>query len=90
MAINKAQKIVQETGNLGVPLHLRNAPTALMKELGYGKGYLYSHDFPGNFAEQEFLPDEIKGMNFFMAGSNSKEQEIAKTIQSLWNNKYKN
>ena len=90
MAINKAQKIVQETGNLGVPLPLRNAPTALMKELGYGKGYLYSHDFPGNFAEQEFLPDEIKGMNFFMAGSNSKEQEIAKTIQSLWNNKYKN
>ena len=57
MAINKAQKIVQETGNLGVPLPLRNAPTALMKELGYGKGYLYSHDFPGNFAEQEFLPD---------------------------------
>ena len=90
MAINKAQKIVQETGNLGVPLPLRNAPTALMKELGYGKGYIYSHDFPGNFAEQEFLPDEIKGMNFFMAGSNSKEQEIAKTIQSLWNNKYKN
>jgi putative ATPase len=90
MAINKAQKIVQETGNLGVPLPLRNAPTALMKELGYGKGYLYSHDFPGNFAEQEFLPEELKGMNFFMAGSNSKEQEIAKTIQSLWNNKYKN
>jgi putative ATPase len=90
MALNKAQQVVQETGNLGVPLPLRNAPTALMKELGYGKGYLYSHDFPGNFAEQEFLPDEIKGMNFFMAGSNSKEQEIAKTIQSLWNNKYKN
>ena len=90
MALNKAQQVVQETGNLGVPLPLRNAPTALMKELGYGKGYLYSHDFPGNFAEQEFLPEELKGMNFFMAGSNSKEQEIAKTIQSLWNNKYKN
>ncbi len=90
MAINKAQKIVQETGNLGVPLPLRNAPTALMKELGYGKGYLYSHDFPGNFADQEFLPEEIKGMNFFLAGSNSKEQEISKSIATLWNNKYTN
>lgn len=90
MAINKAQKIVQETGNLGVPLPLRNASTALMKELGYGKGYLYSHDFPGNFADQEFLPEEIKGMNFFLAGSNSKEQEISKSIATLWNNKYTN
>lgn len=90
MALNKAQQAVQETGNLGVPLPLRNAPTALMKELNYGKDYLYSHDFPGNFVAQEFLPEELKGMNFFNAGSNAKEQEIAKTIQALWNNKYEN
>lgn len=90
MALNKAQQAVQESGNLGVPLPLRNAPTALMKELNYGKDYLYSHDFPGNFAAQEFLPEELKGMNFFNAGSNAKEQEIAKTIQALWNNKYEN
>ncbi len=90
MALNKAQQAVQETGNLGVPLPLRNAPTALMKELNYGKDYLYSHDFPGNFAAQEFLPEELKGMNFFNAGSNAKEQEIAKKIQALWNKKYEN
>jgi len=90
MALNKAQQAVQETGNLGVPLPLRNAPTALMKELNYGKDYLYSHDFPDNFVAQEFLPEELKGMNFFNAGSNAKEQEIAKTIQALWNNKYEN
>jgi putative ATPase len=90
MALNKAQQAVQETGNLGVPLPLRNAPTALMKELNYGKDYLYSHDFPGNFVAQEFLPEELKGMNFFNAGSNAKEQEIAKIIQTLWNNKYEN
>jgi putative ATPase len=90
MALNKAQQAVQETGNLSVPLPLRNAPTALMKELNYGKDYLYSHDFPGNFVAQEFLPEELKGMNFFNAGSNAKEQEIAKTIQALWNNKYEN
>jgi putative ATPase len=89
MAINRAQQLVQQTGNLGVPLPLRNAPTALMKELGYGKGYLYSHDFPGNFAEQEFLPQEIKGTSFFKPGSSSKEQEIAKGIDQIWKGKYK-
>ena len=88
MAINRAQQLVQQTGNLGVPLPLRNAPTALMKELGYGKGYLYSHDFPGNFAEQEFLPNEIKGTSFFKPGSSSKEQEIAKGIHQIWKGKY--
>lgn len=89
MAINKAQEIVRETGNLGVPLPLRNAPTALMKELGYGKGYFYSHDYPGNFKDQEFLPEEIKGTNFFSAGSNAKEQEIQKSIEQNWKEKYK-
>ena len=88
MAINKAQQLVQQTGNLGVPLPLRNAPTALMKQLGYGENYLYSHDFPGNFAAQEFLPSEITGTNFFQAGSSSKEQEVAQTITHLWKDKY--
>ena len=88
MAINKAQQLVQQTGNLDIPLPLRNAPTALMKQLGYGENYLYSHDFPGNFAEQEFLPTEISGTNFFQAGSSPKEQEIAKTISNLWKDKY--
>ena len=88
MAINKAQQLVQQTGNLDIPLPLRNAPTTLMKQLGYGENYLYSHDFPGNFAEQEFLPSEIKGTNFFQAGSSSKEQEIEQTISTLWKDKY--
>ena len=88
MSINKAQQLVQQTGNLDIPLPLRNAPTALMKQLGYGENYFYSHDFPGNFAEQEFLPNEIKGTNFFQAGSSSKEQEIAQTISTLWKDKY--
>ena len=89
MAINRAQQLVQQTGNLGVPLPLRNTQTALMKELGYGKGYLYSHDFPGNFAEQEFLPEEITGTSFFKPGSSPKEQEIAKGIEQIWKGKYK-
>lgn len=89
IAINQAQQVVKETGNLPVPLPLRNAPTKLMNELGYGDGYLYSHDFPGNFVQQEFLPDAIKTTNFFNAGSSKKEQEIAEIIQKLWTNKYK-
>lgn len=88
MAINRAQEEVRNSGNLGVPLPLRNAPTALMKELGYGKNYLYSHDFPGNFVQQEFLPEEIKGRSFFHSGSSKKEQEIQEIIQKLWGGKY--
>lgn len=88
MAINRAQEEVRNSGNLGVPLPLRNAPTALMKELGYGKNYLYSHDFPGNFVQQEFLPDEIKGTSFFHSGSSKKEQEVQEIIQKLWGSKY--
>lgn len=87
-AINRAQELVAKTGDLPVPLPLRNAPTALMDELGYGEGYLYSHDFPGNFVVQEFLPEAIAGSNFFKAGSSSKEQEIAKMLYTLWNDKY--
>ncbi len=89
MAINRAQEEVRKSGNLGVPLPLRNAPTALMKELGYGKDYLYSHDFPGNFVQQEFLPNEIKGKAFFVAGSTKKEQELEELIHKLWGEKYK-
>ena len=88
MAINKAQQLVKQTGNLPVPLHLRNAPTQLMKELGYGEEYLYSHDYPGNFVQQEFLPDAIKNTNFYASGSSKKEQEIEQLIQQLWNHKY--
>ncbi len=88
MAINRAQEEVRRSGNLGVPSPLRNAPTDLMKELGYGKGYLYSHDFPGNFAEQEFMPNEISGRAFFNAGSSKREQEIAEAIHKLWGTKY--
>jgi putative ATPase len=88
MAINRAQEEVRQSGNLGVPLPLRNAPTALMKELGYGKNYLYSHDFPGNFVQQDFLPNELKGNSFFSAGSSKKEQEIAEIITKLWGEKY--
>jgi putative ATPase len=80
--------MVKETGNLGVPLPLRNAPTKLMKELGYGQGYKYSHDYPGNFAVQEFLPQEISGTNFFTAGSNSKEKDVEENMKRLWGNKY--
>ena len=88
MAINYAQQTVKDTGNLAVPLALRNAPTKLMKELGYGKGYKYSHDFPGNFAYQEFLPKEISRSNFFKAGSSSKEKEVEQKINALWVKKY--
>lgn len=89
MAINQAQQLVQKTGNLPVPLALRNAPTKLMKELGYGETYQYSHDHPGNFYNQEFLPDEIRTTNFFKPGSSAKEQEIAQQIKKWWQDKYK-
>ncbi|MFN5844619.1 MAG: replication-associated recombination protein A [Flavobacteriia bacterium] len=88
MAINRAQEEVRKSGNLGVPLPLRNAPTALMKELGYGKDYLYSHDYQGNFVQQEFLPSELIGTSFFQPGSSKKEQELLEVIHKLWGDKY--
>ena len=88
MAINNAQKAVSETGNLPVPIHLRNAPTKLMKELGYGAEYKYSHDGPGNFVNQEYLPDAISGTSFFTPGSSSKEQEIAQNLKTKFKGKY--
>lgn len=88
-AINHAQEIVRQTGNVSVPLHLRNAPTKLMKELGYGANYLYPHDYTENFVQLEFMPDELKNTSFFSAGSNSKEKEIEQFIDNKWPNKYK-
>lgn len=87
-AINAAQKLVKETGDLPIPLHLRNAPTKLMKELDYGADYKYPHDFPGNFTPQEYLPDAIKGINFFHSGSSKREQETKKFIDEHWKDKY--
>ena len=88
MAINQAQQLVQKTGDLPVPVALRNSPTQLMKDLGYGEGYHYSHDYPGNFFKQEFLPEPIKGTSFFVPGSSAKEQEIAQQIKKWWQDKY--
>jgi putative ATPase len=87
-AINAAQEEVRKSGALNVPVPLRNAPTKLMEELGYGKGYLYSHDHPGNFVQQEFMPEELSSTNFFHSGSSGKEQEIAQFIRIHWGSKY--
>lgn len=88
MAINQAQSLVRETGDLSVPLHLRNAPTKLMKDLNYGKAYKYSHDFPGNFVNQEFLPDEIVGRTLYEPGENARENELRRFLKSRWVDKY--
>lgn len=88
MAINKAMEEVKNSGDLSIPLAMRNSPTKLMKELGYGDGYKYSHDYPNNFVEQEFLPTEIKGKNFLSFGENNREQSLKKWLLHLWNNKY--
>jgi putative ATPase len=88
MAINMAQELVKETGGLSIPLSLRNAPTKLMKEMGYGKGYKYSHNGENNFEAQEFMPKEIKGTSFYKAGSSVREQSIETTIKNLWGDKY--
>lgn len=88
-AINEAMEYVRNTGNLPVPLHLRNAPTKLMKNLGYGKDYLYPHDYPSNFVEQDYLPAEAKNTKFFEPQNNSKEREIRQRMQIYWKEKYK-
>lgn len=88
MAINHAQALVRETGNLPVPLHLRNAPTQLMKEIGYGKKYKYPHDFAGNFADSEYLPEEIEGRKLYDPGNNPRENEFRKKLQSWWKGRY--
>ncbi|MDO9274504.1 MAG: replication-associated recombination protein A [Lutibacter sp.] len=87
-AIGKAQTMVKETGDLSVPLHLRNAPTKLMKELDYGKNYKYAHSFENNFAEQEFLPDELKNTTIYEPGNNARENTIREFLKKLWKGKY--
>jgi putative ATPase len=88
VAINKAQKLVNETGALPVPLHLRNAPTKLMKELGYGEDYLYAHAFKFHFAEQEFLPESISGTIFYEPADNPKENATRELLKKLWKDRY--
>ena len=89
LAIDNALEEVKRHGNLPVPLHLRNAPTHLMKDLGYGEDYLYSHNYPSNFTEQEFLPLEISGKIFYNPGGNQREIEIKNQLIKLWKNRYK-
>lgn len=88
LAIDKALGVVRQTGDLPVPLHLRNAPTKLMKDQEYGKGYKYAHDYPGNFVDLEFLPKEISGTTFYDPGDNARENEMRKRMQALWKTKY--
>ncbi|MGQ1786667.1 MULTISPECIES: replication-associated recombination protein A [unclassified Saccharicrinis] len=90
LAIKKAQELVRRTGNLPVPLHLRNAPTKLMKDLGYGKEYKYSHDYPENFVEQDFMPDEIKNARLYQPQNNAQENKILERLKRLWKGKYNN
>ena len=88
VAIKQAKKLVQQTGDLPVPLSLRNAPTAYMKQEGYGSGYQYAHDFPQNFVAQEFLPDGLAGTTLYQPGDNPREQEIRQRLRSRWREKY--
>lgn len=87
-AIETAIGVVRETGDLPVPLSIRNAPTKLMKDMGYGKGYQYAHDYDGNFISTEFLPEKISGQKFYEPGKNAREEELRKYLRSLWKEKY--
>ncbi|WP_273272738.1 replication-associated recombination protein A [Maribacter polysiphoniae] len=88
MAINTAQQTVKQTGNLSVPLPLRNAPTKLMKDLGYGKDYKYAHEYENNFVDEEFLPEELKGTSFYKPGKNPRENAIDDFLKKRWKGKY--
>lgn len=88
IAIGKAQQVVKQTGDLSVPIHLRNAPTKLMKELGYGEDYKYSHDYANNFVNQEFLPQEISGTVFYEPGQNARENTTREFLKNRWKLKY--
>jgi putative ATPase len=88
MAIGEALDAVSKYGDLPVPLHIRNAPTKLMKDLDYGKGYKYSHQGEGNFLDQEYLPDKIKGTKFYDPGNNARENELRKFLRERWKDKY--
>ncbi|MRX63260.1 replication-associated recombination protein A [Maribacter luteus] len=88
MAINTAQQTVKQTGNLSVPLALRNAPTKLMKDLGYGKDYKYAHEYENNFVDEEFLPEELTGTSFYKPGKNPRENAIDEFLKKRWKGKY--
>ncbi|EHQ27390.1 replication-associated recombination protein A [Mucilaginibacter paludis] len=88
-AIGAAIAMVRETGDLPVPLHLRNAPTKLMKNIGYGKNYKYAHSFEGNFADQDFLPEAIRGTKLYQPGNNARELESKEKLKKLWGDRYK-
>jgi putative ATPase len=88
VAINDALAAVRQHGDLPVPLHIRNAPTYLMKKLDYGKGYKYSHDYEGNFSSQEYLPPPLTGRKFYDPGKNAREEELRKYLKNLWREKY--
>jgi putative ATPase len=88
MAIGKAQQAVRQTGDLSVPLPLRNAPTKLMKDLGYGKDYKYAHNYQNNFVEEEFLPEELSGKAFYEPGNNQREKAIKEFLEKRWKGKY--
>jgi putative ATPase len=87
-AINKAQQLVKQTGDLSIPLSIRNSPTQLMKELGYGEDYKYAHDYENNFAEHEFMPEEISNTTLYKPGNNAREQAQRNYLKSLWKEKY--
>lgn len=89
LAINHALELVEKTGNLPVPLHLRNAPTKLMDELGYGQGYQYAHDFPNHFVKQQFMPDALQGTQLWHAQGSPQEQKMAEWMKFLWENEKK-
>lgn len=89
LAINKALDIVNETGNQPVPLHLRNAPTTLMKEVGYGDDYKYSHDYPNNFVEQQYMPDALLGMRLWQAQHSSNEEKLYQQMVKCWGDRFK-
>jgi len=84
VAIDSALEEIEKSGDLPVPLHLRNAPTKLMKDLGYGSEYKYAHSYSNNFIDEEFLPKELNDKKFYEPGENSKENEIRKRLDSLW------
>ena len=88
MGINTALELVRDTGNLPVPLHLRNAPTKLMRQLGYGKGYKYAHDYKGNFVQQQFLPDKVKSERLWHAQENVSENKLKERMIRLWGDRF--
>ena len=88
MAINHAQQLVKQTGDLSVPLNIRNAPTKLMKEIGYGEDYKYSHNYENNFASQEFLPKEVSNTRLYEPGNNARENAQRDFLKSRWKEKY--